>query len=134
MVMYKVPIASFSSNNVIYELLACHIKNPETGNLLINVVPMAILPLLSFFLSFFTILKFKNRTFQMKLNKLNMLVLVALVAVQIIYFIRIGSMLEITGEPGFSAIIPVVSLFLIFMGNRAIKKDDDLVKSADRIR
>ncbi len=134
MLMYTFPLAIFNSNSIIYELLACHIKNPVTGNLLVNVVPMAVLPLLSLFLSFFALVKFKNRIFQMKLGKLNMIVLVALVVVEVIYFLRIESMLEVDGKPGFSAIIPLVSLLLILMANKAIKKDDNLIKSADRIR
>jgi len=133
LVMYKMPVAVFTGSDLIYNLYACHILHPSTGASVINVVPMAVLPVLSMFLSFFALLKFKNRSFQMKLGKLNIIVLVALLAVQVIYFIRIEQLIG-EGNPGFSAIVPLVSILLILMANKAIKKDDNLVKSADRIR
>lgn len=41
---------------------------------------------------------------------------------------------ETTFHPCFSACLPVIALVLTWMAKRAIKKDDDLVRSADRIR
>jgi hypothetical protein len=133
MLMYKIPIAIFSSGNVVYSLFACHIKHPETGDLVLNVLPMAVLPLLSMFLSFFALIKFKNRVFQIKLGKLNILILFALLAVESIFVVRLQGILG-DGMPQFSAILPIISLLLIIMANRAIKKDENLVRSADRIR
>lgn len=131
--MYKIPVAEFSNGELIYKLFACHILDPTTGTPFINVVPMAVLPILSMFLSLFAIFKFNNRSFQIKLGKMNMLVLIVLIAVQVIYYFRIQGLMS-NGKPGFSAIIPLVAILLIFMANKAIKKDDNLVKSADRIR
>lgn len=133
-IMYKMPIATFVAGSSVYKLLACHIQNSETGEALISVVPMAVLPLLSAVLSLISIFKYNNRKLQMQIGKVNSLVLLALIAVQVIYFFRIQTMLSVNGTPGFSAIIPLIVLVLVLMANRAIKKDDDLVKSADRIR
>lgn len=131
--MYKIPVAQFTEGESVYNLFACHILNPTTGSSYINVVPMAVLPLLSLFLSLFAIIKFKNRGFQIKLGKMNILVLLVLIAVQVIYYLRL-QMLIGSGKPGFSAIIPLLAIVLVLMANKAIKKDDNLVKSADRIR
>lgn len=131
--MYNVPVAVFTSGELSYNLFACHILHPISGEMVINVVPMAVLPLLSLFLSLFALLKFKNRTFQMKLGKLNVLVLLVLIVVQGIYFVRLANMLG-QGKPGFSAIVPLIAIILVFMANKAIRKDDNLIRSADRIR
>lgn len=133
-VMYRVPMATFMSNGLVYKLFACHILQPENGTALINVMPMAVLPLLSAILSVIAIFKFKNRTLQMRIGKINYLVLITLIAVQVIYVLRIQGMLNDELQFGFSGIVPVVAIILVFMANKAIKKDDDLVKSADRIR
>ena len=37
-------------------------------------------------------------------------------------------------EKGIGMFLPVVSIILLALANKAIKKDEDLVKSADRIR
>lgn len=133
-VMYKVPVAIFQSSGVLYEFFACHILNPNTNEAVINVLPLAVLPLLTALLSLIAIFKYKNRTLQMKIGRVNLLMLLTTIAVQIIYYFRIGTILSTEGQPGFSAIIPLVVMVLVFMANKAIKKDDNLVRSADRIR
>lgn len=132
--MYKIPVATFAVGDAIYQLFACHILNPETGASVISVVPMAVLPVLSAVLSLIAVFKFKNRKLQMQIGKINLLVLFTLIVVEGIYFLRLQTILETTGKPGFSAIIPLLAIVLVFMANKAIKKDDDLIKSADRIR
>lgn len=135
MITYYVPIAIFVENNTTYNLYACHILHPETKQAVLSVVPMAVLPLLSLFFSVFAIFKFKNRSFQIKLGKLNMLILITLMAVQVIYFIRLSKILsQAEASPFISAAAPLLALILVLLANRAIKKDDNLVKSADRIR
>lgn len=133
-VWYMFPVATFQSPQGLYLLFTCHIKNPETGASLISMVPLAVLPLLSAILSLIIIFRFKNRSNQMKLSKMVMLILLVTLVVEGIYFVRIGQMLNTTGKPAFMAITPLLAFMLIYLAHRAIKKDDLLVKSADRIR
>lgn len=133
-VMYKISIASYLVNDTVYNLFVCHLTHPENSDSTIKVFPMAILPILSSFFSFFALYKFKNRLFQIKLGKINLLILLTLMAVQIIYFLRIALILDTKGMPNFGAIIPVIVIILVLIANKAIKKDEDLIRSADRIR
>lgn len=132
--MYWFPLASFTANDVIYKLFACRFQHPETGNALISTLPLAVLPCLSALLSLIIIFKYKNRVLQMRLCKLVMLVLFATLIVGAIYFWRIGQMLQLNGQFAFGAIIPLVALGFVILAHRNIKKDEKLVRSADRIR
>jgi hypothetical protein len=70
----------------------------------------------------------------MRLCKLVMLVLATALLVEAIYFFRIGSMLNTGGQWAFGAIIPLVAFLFVLLAHRNIKKDEKLVRSADRIR
>lgn len=133
-VLYIFPIAVFQTESGAYNLFVCHILNPETGSPFISMVPLAVLPLLSAVISLIAVFRFKNRANQMKLCKLIMIILLVTLLVEGIYFVRIGNMLQTMGQPGFMAIIPLVAFLLVLLAHRSIKKDDLLVKSADRIR
>jgi len=134
LLIYKLSIASYLVNEIVYSLFVCHITHPEGDQALISVIPMAILPILSTFFSFFALIRFNNRAFQVKLGKINLLILITLLVVQVIYFFKVSSILSVKGTPQFGAILPLIALILVLMANRAIKKDDDLIRSADRIR
>lgn len=132
--MYWFPLASFTVNDLIYNLFACRFQHPETGSTVISTLPLAVLPCLSALLSLIIIFKYKNRVLQLRLCKLVMLVLVTALVVEAIYFFRIGQMLNLTGQLAFGAIIPFVAFLFVLLAHRNIKKDEKLVRSADRIR
>ncbi len=135
MLTYIVPIVIFTDGTTTYNLYACHILHPETHEQLISVIPMAVLPVLSLFFSFFAIFKFKNRSFQYKLGQLNMIILIAFIIVECVYYTRISKILvDADATPYIGIFIPTIALILVFLANKAIKKDERLVKSADRIR
>ena len=83
-------------------------------------------------LSFLTILMFKNRKFQMTLGWVNIVLNILLIGSFIF------SLLNLPGgenpEKGIWAIVPLISIVLLSIANRLIKKDDNLVKSVDRFR
>lgn len=84
-------------------------------------------------LALISILKYKNRQLQFVLGRLNMLLNAVLVGI-FVY----GS-LNLPGESSFSekgigVLLPIISIVFIVIANKAIKKDEDLVKSVDRFR
>lgn len=84
-------------------------------------------------LALISIFKFKNRQLQFVLGRLNMILNAVLVGI-FVY----GS-LNLPGETSFSekgigVLLPIISIVFIVMANKAIKKDEDLVKSVDRFR
>jgi len=99
-----------------------------------NVLPLTILIILIPVLSMVTIFIFNKRAKQLILSK----ILLALISVFIIalaiysYFILNKYDAELT--LGYKMIIPVMQLFLSYLAYRGIRKDDDLVKSYDRLR
>lgn len=132
--MYWFPLAGFTEGGLIYKLFVCRFLHPETGNALISTLPLAVLPCLSALLSLIIIFKFKSRVLQMRLCKLVLLILFTTLLVEAIYFFRIGQQLKVSGDPAFGAIIPLVAFGFVLMALRSIKKDEKLIRSADRIR
>jgi hypothetical protein len=86
------------------------------------------------FLSVYTTFQFKKRIFQIKLGKINILLHLILVVVTFFYLDNLKDIAEqaFSYRPGI--IFPLVSMVLILMANRAIRKDENLVRAADRLR
>ncbi len=83
------------------------------------------------FLSFFS---FKKRQNQFVLNRINIVCNLLL----IVFFISANYKLinnnQIVFESNFTKLIPAIAIIFLVLANKSIKKDDDLVKSADRLR
>ena len=79
------------------------------------------------------IFQFKNRQNQFVLNRAAILIQFFLLG---FFVYRELSMPGegLTSEKGIGAFVPIVTIVLLALANRAIKKDEDLVKSVDRIR
>lgn len=78
------------------------------------------------------IVGYKNRKKQMKTCSVAMLFQLLWIVNYVVYALVLVP--ETTFHPCMAACMPVVALVLTWMAKRAIKKDDDLVRSADRIR
>ncbi len=84
-------------------------------------------------LSFIAIFLYKNRQHQFVLGRLNIILNFVLLGV-LVYQSQILSGGTAVLEKGIGMIIPLVSIVLIALANKAIKRDEDLVKSVDRLR
>ncbi len=87
-------------------------------------------------IALYAIFQFNNRILQIKLGAINAFLMMAYIATAT-YFIYQGENkmeLEIRGifKPGY--FIPLGGMMLNSMANRFIKKDENLVRSVDRIR
>jgi hypothetical protein len=84
--------------------------------------------------SLITILLFKNRKIQLRLS----LFLIVLIVILIIAFIHVSisviSKFDAGIIPVLKMFIPLLILIISFLAYRGIKKDDQLVKSYDRLR
>ena len=92
-----------------------------------------ILFIISAVLSLITIFKFKNRQTQFVLGRLNILTNFFILGL-LVYHLQSLSGEVFTSEKGIGSALPLVAIVLLVMANRAIKKDEDLVKSVDRLR
>ncbi len=90
---------------------------------------------LAVLLTVYASFQYKNRLLQIRLGKYNMLVHAAMILVA---FFLTDNLRNQVHDAGFSygagVFFPVISLIFILLANRAIKKDEELVRSADRIR
>ncbi|MBS7333238.1 DUF4293 family protein [Faecalibacter bovis] len=82
--------------------------------------------------SFFSILMFKNRKLQMTLGWVNVILNILLIGSFIFSLLNLPG--EENSEKGIWAIVPLITIVLLSIANRLIKKDDNLVKSVDRFR
>ena len=99
-------------------------------------IAIGILAIVSALVALYEIFQFKNRLTQMKLGMLNTLLIAATMGAIIYYSLYVGEeinpAIEGEREPGFY--IPVVALLLNALSNRFIRRDEQLVRSVDRLR
>ena len=80
-----------------------------------------------------TIFLFNNRKLQMKLCMLIVVLFGAWIGYFVVSYLNVFTTLG-DFRPNWSAALPIVSAILTVMARSAIKADDELVRSADRIR
>ena len=88
---------------------------------------------LSALLSFISIFLYKKRQNQFVLGRLAIILNFVLLGV-LVYRSQILSGGTAVLEKGIGMIIPLISIVLLALANKAIKRDEDLVKSLDRLR
>ena len=92
-----------------------------------------VLFLVSALLSFISIFLYRSRQTQFVLGRLN--IILNFILLGLFIFRLLNFSLVITGsEKGFGLLLPVFSILLLALANKAIKKDEELVKSVDRLR
>lgn len=106
--------------------LIIQFKTPSVSS---NIYVPFVVAVLSIVLSVFTIFKFKNRILQYKLANILMLLNIILLASFFLLNFYDGSV-----SYSFGSFIPVLGIACAFLAAHFIKKDEQLVRSADRIR
>jgi hypothetical protein len=106
----------------------------NTSGILYKALPITFLIILIPVLSSITIFLFKNRRVQLILCKLLVALVSAFIIALVIYSYMVISRYNAELIPGIKMAVPVTQLILVFLAYRGIKKDDDLVKSYDRLR
>ncbi len=137
--MLVFPIAAFNLDTPDFFVLdAFGLKNstgeavdvPANWSVVISVVITGVLLL-------FALIKYTNRNLQLKVLRWSYLLLIGILLG--LYFL-IKKNAEATGlesidmQYGPSYFMPVVAILLVFLAQRGIKKDEELVKSLDRLR
>ncbi len=84
-------------------------------------------------LALIAILRFKNRKQQFVLNRFNILLNLFLLGFFVYRSLSISGEAE-ASEKGIGMLIPIFSIVFLVVANKAIKRDEDLVKSVDRLR
>lgn len=89
---------------------------------------------LSTTLSLVSIISYKKRQNQFVMGRINMIL--NLIVLGLFVFKILNSISEKPEilEKGFGLILPLMAIVFLVLANKAIKKDEDLVKSVDRLR
>lgn len=84
-------------------------------------------------LALISIFMYKNRKNQFVINRLNMILNLFLLGFFVYRSLTLSGESNIS-EKGIGMLLPIVSIVFLVLANKAIKKDEDLVKSVDRLR
>lgn len=94
---------------------------------------MAVLFFASAGLTFIAIFQFKNRKLQFVLGRLAILTNLILLGILVYFSQNLSGEISIS-EKGIGLLIPILAIVFVVIANKAIKKDEELVKSVDRLR
>ena len=89
---------------------------------------------LSLTLSLLSILSYNKRQNQFVINRLNMILNLILLGLFVVRSLNLSGETELVSEKGIGMFLPILIIVLLVFANKSIKKDEDLVKSADRLR
>ena len=87
----------------------------------------------SILLAIVSILSFKKRQRQFVLNRLNIILNFVLLGVFVYRSLTLSGE-TLVSEKGIGVFLPIISIVFLVLANKAIKRDEDLVKSVDRLR
>lgn len=89
---------------------------------------------LSTTLSLLSIVSYKKRQNQFVIGRLNIILNLILLGLFVYRSLNLSGETPAVSEKGIGMFLPVVAIVLLVLANKAIKKDEDLVKSVDRLR
>jgi len=89
---------------------------------------------LSTMLTIISIISYKKRQNQFVMGRLNILLNLILLGLFVYRSLNLSGEAATVSEKGIGMFLPIVAIVLLVLANKAIKKDEDLVKSVDRLR
>ena len=137
---FFLPIMSFTNDGATYIMnLYKTVSNEDLTTILTNNMGVGAMQGIVQLAALATLFLFKNRSLQIKIGKLTILLIAFQIAAIVMYSDTVKSLLGTNPEAviigfKFGAILPVFSLICAYLAVHFIKKDDKLVRSADRLR
>jgi hypothetical protein len=139
--LFAFPLAQFFSETGTYIFSITGLKNmvpgePEAFNSMIF-LPMIILDIAIALLALIAIFQYKKRPLQVKFTSAGVFLTIALImGIFFLYIPVIQKKINIIPNylDSIGVYLPLVALVFFVMANRAIKRDEKLVRSADRLR
>lgn len=95
-------------------------------NILVNVAVAAI--------AGYAILQYKRRPLQVKMVRIGLLIDIVLLVILFVITDFLKKKLQVTPDYGIGILFPLISVVFLLLAQRAILKDERLVKSTDRLR
>ena len=134
---YLVPFAGIKvKDGVVYraDIQGIYLEGTPNAGLIQRHWPIFLLWVILLILIFATIFLYKNRKLQIRLSNFSLLAILGLAGLTL--FEVFSGTQRLSGQFTLTAymIFPVIAALFIILANRAIRKDDFLVRSIDRIR
>jgi hypothetical protein len=89
---------------------------------------------LSSTLSLLSIVSYKKRQNQFVIGRLNIILNLILLGLFVYRSLNLSGETVEVSEKGIGMFLPIVAIVFLVLANKSIKKDEDLVKSVDRLR
>lgn len=132
--LFRIPVLSIISNDRNYVIFYNGMKDYMTHETvstnpagLLILVFAVIVPLIAIFI-------FKKRVLQMKFVNYSIMFNVLFIVDMVYYLYRIKQSVDFSVEFQLGIVLPFVSIILLYLAKRNIKKDEELIRSVDRIR
>jgi len=103
----------------------------QSDTMIIKIIPLLFYS--SALLSLVAIFMFKNRNRQLGIGRFNILINFILLGVLVYHSLNISGE-TLVSEKGIGLFFPIIVVVCLVLANNAIKKDEELVKSVDRLR
>jgi hypothetical protein len=116
----------------IFNFNGLSIENEE-GMYLLTYPPMILL-IIIVLVSFISIFLYKKRIFQMRINFINIMLMLGYLGLNYYYIHNFSTQLDGIVSYHVTAIFPIISAIITYLAIRAIGKDEALIRSMDRIR
>lgn len=121
------------ANGILPLFLPLYTLNNGEEVFFINNLAYAFLFVFSVMLSIASLFSFKKRKKQFVLGRLNIILNFILLGLFIYQSLNLSGDASVS-EKGIGMLLPLISIVCLSLANRAVKKDEELVKSADRLR
>ena len=136
--LFFFPIAIYQHDILTYKLFVTHMVyvDQQTTINFWATSPMLFLLLGSMLLSLVAIFTFKKRKLQLLFVNINILFTITLVALIFLFYSDhfFRDIVKVQPSYQIGGFIPLISLVFLILAFRAIRKDEALLKSADRLR
>ncbi|HIE16127.1 MAG TPA: DUF4293 family protein [Bacteroidales bacterium] len=131
--MFFMPLSQIIIDEQIYDFNIYAIQTTN-NELLINTYSLAILLVAILLINLLTIFLYKHRKLQMRLCVYNILLNVGFYGLFVFYYYQIMYVHKFIYTFRIAILFPLIVIILLWLAFRAIRKDDILIKSVDRIR
>ncbi len=133
--IFVYPFAELLSSDgqcFIFSFNGLSIENEEGMYLL--TIPPIILLVITTLISFVSVFLYKKRVIQMRMNSLNIFLMLGYLGLNYYYIQNFSKQLDGVVSYEITVIFPFVAAVLTYFAIRAIGKDEALIRSMDRIR
>lgn len=136
--MLFVPLGEIHLHGDVMKYAACDFFQ-SNESVLVTLMPLCIYLIITMIFTLVVLFQFKKRVFQIKLAKMNGILLAVLIAVIVMSgdFLALDYQYEedeLSIHYGIGTYLSFVPLILNYLAIKRIRKDEELVRSADRLR